>query len=161
MATLYGTVARLQVGPDGRLEAAHAAPDFFARASADAASLEVELDAGTTAVYHRVAADAVLPDGLEGVYANDEIAATWTIRRDGGALTLRVDGPHVRSGRWEIAAIEGDMIRILPPARLYRSWIDARVQRDEAGAVVGLAVNGGRARRLSFARLDTQTGTAA
>src|SRR5260370_30096789 len=46
MATTYGNVARLHLGPDGRLEAAHVAPDFFATLSDDAGNLEVELDAG-------------------------------------------------------------------------------------------------------------------
>jgi D-aminopeptidase len=156
MATIYGNVVRLHVGPDGRLEAAHVAPDFFATLSDDAGNLEVELDAGATATYQRIAPGATLPADLPGVYANDEIAATWTIAEtsgETGTMTVQVAGPHVRSGPWEIEPVEGDVVRIFPPARLYRSWLDVRVQRDSGGKITDLAVNGGRARLLVFARV--------
>jgi hypothetical protein len=134
------------------LEAAHSAADFVAAPASDGHSMDVQLDAGTRAVYHRVAADAVLPADLVGTYGNDEIAATWRIAEEAGEMVVRVAGPHVRSGPWAIEPIEGDVIRIYPPATQYRSWLDARVQRDAAGAVSGLAVNGGRARLLVFDR---------
>jgi D-aminopeptidase len=152
VATLYGNANRLEPAADGRLEAAHSAADFVAAPASDGHSMDVQLDAGTRAVYHRVAADAVLPADLVGTYGNDEIAATWRIAEEAGEMVVRVAGPHVRSGPWAIEPIEGDVIRIYPPATQYRSWLDARVQRDAAGAVSGLAVNGGRARLLVFDR---------
>lgn len=152
VATLYGNANRLIPTADGRFEAAHSAADFIATPSEDRHSIAVELDAGTLATYHRVAADAVLPSDLAGSYGNDEIAAIWTIAEEGDAMTVRVAGPHVRSGPWPIEPIEGDVIRIYPPGTQYRSWLDVRVRRDVAGAVSGLAVNGGRARLLVFDR---------
>ncbi len=153
-ATLYGNVSRLHVGPDGRLEAAHAAPDFFAALSPDGKTLDVELDAGIHARYHRIETNATLPDDLPGRYGNDEIAAIWNITTtQAGGMVLHVAGPHVNAGPWEITAVEGDVIRVLPPRSAYRSWIDVRVQRDGAGHVTGLAVTGSRARLLVFARL--------
>ena len=154
-ATLYGNVSRLQTGPDGRLEAAHAAPDFLATLSPDAKTLDVELDAGTRATYHRVDPAASLPADLAGRYANDEIAAVWTIAPAPDGMALHVAGPHVNAGPWEIAPVEGDVIRLLPPRSLYRSWVDLRALRDAAGHITGLAVTGGRARLLVFDRLPT------
>ncbi len=157
VATTYGNAVRLIPGPDGRLEAAHAAPDFFAILSPDGSTLAVELDAGAQAVYHRLAPDALLPPGLPGTYRNDEIAATWTVTETetdtGPVMTVRAAGPHVTSAAWPIEPVEGDVIRILPPGRLYRNWLDVRVRRDAGGRVTGLAVNGGRARLLVFDRV--------
>ena len=76
------------------------------------------------------------------------IAAT-----DTGA-ELRVAGPLLAaSGPWEIEPIEGDCIRIYTPLTLFRGWVDARVQRDGAGTVTGLHVDGGRVKGLVFTRL--------
>ena len=146
MATLYGNGTQLRLGPDGRLEATHPAPDFFATLPTDKDRLDIELDAGTAATYHRVAPGAALPPDLPGTYANDDIAATWTIAEEAGSMVVRVAGPHVKAGPWSMEPVEGDIIRIYPPARVYRSWLDVRVQRNGDGRITGLAVNGGRAR---------------
>ena len=40
------------------------------------------------------------------------------------------------------------------PGVLFQSWFDARLERNGAGRVTGLAVNGGRTRGQVFKRSD-------
>jgi D-aminopeptidase len=151
----HGVPFRLAATADGRLAASRSAPDFAASLSADGATLTVEFDAGVTATYRRVAAGAVLPADLPGVYASADIAAAWIFSRCGEAMSVRVAGPVLaKSGPWEVEPIEGDCIRVFPPGGLYKTWLDVRVLRDPAGAVAGLEVNGGRAWHLTFGRVE-------
>ena len=99
--------------------------------------------------YHRVVPEGGLPAGLAGRYRSEEIGADWTI---GDEPALRVDGPRMKAGPWEILPVEGDILRIMVPGSLFRSWLDTRVLRDAGGAVAGLEINGGRARGVRFAR---------
>ena len=150
----HGSAFRLAATPDGRLAASHSAPDFAASLSADGSTLTVEADAGAITTYRRVTTGTTLPADLPGTYANPDIAATWTVFETDGKLSVRVSGPLlVKSGPWQVEPIEGDCIRIFPPAGLYQMWLDVRILRDPAGAVAGLAVTGGRARRLTFGRM--------
>jgi hypothetical protein len=150
----HGISFRLAATADGRLAASRSAPDFAASLSADGATLVVEFDAGVTATYRRIAAGAVLPADLPGVYASPDIAATWIFFQCGEAMSVRVAGPLLaKSTPWEVEPIEADCIRVFPPGGLYKTWLDVRVLRDPTGAVAGLEVNGGRARHLTFARV--------
>lgn len=138
---------------DGRLAAANAGRDFTLRLSADGETMDIELDAGTTATYHRVAPDAGLPPDLPGTYRSDEMAATWTITAHPAGMNLTIAGPHANAGPWPLEGIEGDIFRVWTPGALYRSWLDARLVRDEAGAVTGLLTNGNRVKNLSFHKI--------
>ncbi len=150
----HGLPFRLKAAPDGRLAASRSAPDFTASLSPDGVTLTVEADAGVITTFHRVTADAVLPADLPGVYASPDIAATWTFAQGDEGMTVQVSGPLLASSApWDVEPIEGDCIRVFPPGRLERTWLDARVLRDPAGAVAGLEVNGGRARRLTYSRV--------
>ena len=135
---------------DGRLAAASAGRDFSLRLSADGQTMDIELDATTTATYHRVAPDAPLPPDLPGTYRSAEMAATWTITADADRMDLTIAGPLANAGPWPLEGIEGDIIRVWTPGALYRSWLDARLVRDEAGTPTGLLVNGNRVKNLSF-----------
>ena len=115
--------------------------------------MDIELDAGTTATYHRVAPDAGLPPDLPGTYRSDEMAATWTITAHPAGMNLTIAGPHANAGPWPLEGIEGDIFRVWTPGALYRSWLDARLVRDEAGAVTGLLTNGNRVKNLSFHKI--------
>ncbi len=154
MGNANGVPFRLKASEDGRLVASRSVADFSAALSADGERLEAELDAGVTATYHRLTAPASLPEGLEGVYGNVELAATWTIAAAEAGLVVRVAGPLIADRSWEVEPIEGDVIRIYQPGTLFRSWVDVRVLRDGGGKVVGLHVNGGRARELQLARVE-------
>ena len=110
---------------DGRLAAANAGRDFTLRLSADGETMDIELDAGTTATYHRVAPDAGLPPDLPGTYRSDEMAATWTITAHPAGMNLTIAGPHANAGPWPLEGIEGDIFRVWTPGALYRSWLDA------------------------------------
>ena len=136
---------------DGRLSAANAGRDFTFRLSADGDSMEIELDAGTTATYRRVTPGAALPADLPGTYRSDEMAATWTIAADN---TLSIAGPYAKAGPWPLEGIEGDIFRVWTPGALYRSWLDARVVRNAEGKVTGLLTNGNRVKNLAFTRLE-------
>jgi hypothetical protein len=67
-------------------------------------------------------------------------------------MTIHVAGPLLIAARWEIAAIEGDFIRIVSPTPLFRAWLDGRVLRDAGGRISGLHIDGGRVRNLFFAK---------
>ncbi len=158
MGCTHGVSFRLVATEDGRLAASRSVPDFTASLSADGDTLTVEADAGVTSSFRRVTADAVLPADLPGVYESTDIAATWTFSKSGEAVTLGVAGPLLtKSVAWEVEPIEGDCIRVFPPGRLDRVWIDARILRDPAGTVAGLAVNGNRVRHVTFARVESKT----
>lgn len=147
-ATTNGTATSLVPTADGRLASSRGSGDFTLRAMGEA--IEVERDAGVMETLHRVAPGAALPADLAGRYTNVDTAATWTIEAAG----VRVSGPLMSAGPWEVAPVEGDHIRIYTPITLYRGWLDVQVARDAAGRVTGLQVDGGRVRGLVFKRVD-------
>lgn len=116
--------------------------------------LAVERDAGVREVLHRVVAGAALPADLPGRYVNPDVAATWTIVEGDRGMTLRVAGPLVAAGPWQIEPVEGEVIRLFTPMTLFRAWLDARVLRDSAGEVTGLVVDGGRVKGLVFNKIS-------
>jgi D-aminopeptidase len=134
---------------DGGLATSRGSADFTMRLTAGDV-LDVERDAGIHETLHRVADGATLPRDLPGRYDNADVAATWTIAATDGRMALQVAGPLLSAGPWEIEPIEGDFIRIVTPMTLYRAWLDVRVQRDAAGRITGLLVDGGRVRNVTF-----------
>lgn len=140
----FGAPGPLTPMPDGRMAAARSAPDFTCRLIEDGAAIEVEEDAGIIRRWERVQDDAPLPTDLDGTYISDEMAATWTIT----GANLRVDGPVARGATWELEPLAPDLVRVLVPGSLMRSWMDAKIMRDARGGVTGLLVNGGRVKRL-------------
>ena len=138
---------------DGRLAVANAGRDFTFRLSADGETMDIELDAGTTATYQRITPGAGLPPDLPGTYRSEDMAATWTITAHPGGMDLTIAGPHANAGPWPLEAIQGDIIRVWTPGALYRSWLDARLVRDANGAPTGLLTNGNRVKNLSFRKL--------
>ena len=133
---------------DGRLATSRGSADFTMWLSSDD-TLDVERDAGVRETLHRVAPGAVLPPDLAGSYRNADCAATWTI----AGAALRIAGPLLSAGPWEIEPIEGDFFRAYTPMTLYRGWLDCRVLRDASGRVAGLRADGGRVKGLVFQRL--------
>ena len=151
-ATHHGLPTPLVPTDDGRLATSRGSGDLTLRLTPD--GLEVERDAGVHETLHRVEEGARLPSGLPGRYANVDTAATWTITATDTGAELRVAGPLlIGNGPWEIAPIEGDCIRIYTPMGLYRAWLDTVVQRDDAGRITGLHVDGGRVKGLVFSRV--------
>jgi D-aminopeptidase len=148
--TTYGVPFVAGATEDGRLGNRTYSTPFTFRLLGSGDELEVEQDAGTVVVYHRAAEVAALPEGLSGRYVNDDMAASWTI--DGTLVT--VAGPLRVGTRWSIEPVEGDVIRVVAPTVLYAAWLDGRVLREGSGRITGLAVDGGRARRLVFRRVD-------
>ena len=151
-ATMNGVPFALAATADGRLAARRGVFPFVLKPAADG-TLEIELDAGAMATFHRVAAAAGMPPGLAGRYACAELGAAWTIDMDAaGKASVRVAGPMTNAGPWDAEPVDGDILRIHVPGVLFRSWFDARAQRDGAGRVTGLLVNSARARGQVFAR---------
>jgi CubicO group peptidase (beta-lactamase class C family) len=150
-ANTNGTATWLVSTADGRLATSRGSGDLTLRIENDV--VELERDAGVRATLHRVAPGAVLPADLAGRYTNADTAATWTISVTDTGADVRIAGPLVQAGPWEIAPIESDHIRIYTPITLFRGWLDATVQRDGAGKITGLRVDGGRVKGLEFTRL--------
>ena len=123
----------------------------FAAAMGDV-TLEVDLDAGVIGLWQRVPSGAALPDDLPGTYVSDEMAAHWTITRDGDGMSLRAQGPVVRGPAWRIEPITAEDMRVHIPATVARSWLDVRIRRDASGAISELVVHGGRVKSVRYAR---------
>ena len=149
-ATTHGITFPLVPTADGRLATSRGSGDFTIRLLSDDA-VEVERDAGIRETLHRITTDA-LPDDLPGRYSNPEIAATWTITRGANGMTVHVAGPLRAGAIWDIEPIERDCIRIVTPSNLFRVWLDVRILRDGHATIMGLHVDGGRARKLVFAK---------
>jgi CubicO group peptidase (beta-lactamase class C family) len=115
-------------------------------------TLTVERDAGVRETLHRVAPRAELPIDLPGRYSNPDCATDWTIASTEAGMVLHVDGPLRVGSTCEIEAVEDDFIRVITPMTLFRAWLDVRVVRDAERRIVGLNVDGGRARNLRFTR---------
>ena len=150
--TTYGLSFVPSVQPDGRLGTIRGMAAFALR-PVDSGTLEVEMDAGHTATYHRIPNGAALPDGLAGAYRSDEIAATWTLADGASGLQVTARGPVMSGGPWRIEAMEGDVIRIHVPDILFPSWLDATVLRGGTGAVEALSVSSGRVKDVLFRRV--------
>jgi CubicO group peptidase (beta-lactamase class C family) len=151
-----GQLFTFRAEPDGRLAARRAAEDWTMRLAPDGDTLEVELDVGTPATYHRIAAGAAPPADLPGRYRSPEMDAVWNIIPDAAsetdAMQVHVAGLLANAGPWPVEGIEGDICRIHMPNTLFRGWADARVVRDAAGRITGLLLHTGRVKQLDFVR---------
>jgi D-aminopeptidase len=150
-ANTNGTTTWLVATAEGLLATSRGSGDLTLRVEGNVMALE--RDAGVRATLHRAAAVAVLPPDLAGRYANADTAATWAITATDVGAELRIAGPLVQAGPWDIAPVEGDHIRIYTPITLYRGWLDTTVRRDAGGKITGLHVDGGRVKGLVFTRL--------
>jgi len=152
-ASINGVTTWLMPTEEGRLTTSRGSGDFAMRLTRD--GLRVDRDAGYAETLHRVTPDAGLPADLPGRYANADMAATWTIAGTETDAELRIAGPLLNNvGPWQIEPVQGDCFRICTPLTLFRGWVDARMQRDGAGHVTGIAIEGGRVKGLVFARQD-------
>jgi D-aminopeptidase len=136
---------------DGGLTTSRGSADFTMWLTPDD-TLTVERDAGVRETLHRVSEAAELPMDLPGRYSNPDCATDWTIASTDAGMTLRVDGPLRIGSTCEIEAVEDDFIRVITPMTLFRAWLDVRVVRDAESRIVGLNVDGSRARNLRFTR---------
>ena len=148
----YGLPFEPSVHADGRIGTVRGMAPFALHAM-DGNAIAVELDAGHTATYRRVADGAALPDGLAGTYRSDEMAAAWVISGGETGLHVTARGPVVSAGPWRMEALEGDVVRIHVPNILFASWLDARVLRDGAGEISGLSVSEGRVKSVLYRRV--------
>jgi CubicO group peptidase (beta-lactamase class C family) len=147
--TSWGAVVHPEPAADGRLAVTHGTILLAIRPiSADA--LEIEQDAGHTATWRRVAADASLPKDLSGSYESPEMASVWTFDSGADGVRVRVDGPLLRGTTWAVEPVEGDVFRVLVPGILARAWFDVRLRRDAGGKVIGLQVNSSRLRNVIY-----------
>ena len=134
---------------DGRFASLHGSSVFAVRQmSAD--TIEVEQDAATIGLWHRVPTSASLPDGLLGQYRSDEMATEWTVLQQDGKTWIRASGPVSTGPLWELEPIDADLFRVHTPGALFRGWLDVRAVRD-GGRVVAVLASGARAKRVQFA----------
>ena len=150
-ANMHGTAFALKSMADGRWTAWRGAFPFALRDKGT--TLEVETDAGETSTFHRLDSAAKLPADLPGRYVSHEIGAVWHIAAStDGRMTVEVQGPLHHVHGWEVAPIDGDVVRVYTPGIASRVWLDVRAEREGVGRISGLRVHGGRARHLVFAR---------
>lgn len=150
--TMGGATVRPLPLEDGRLGVTHGTILLALRPLTDG-TLEIEQDAGHTAVWHRVDAKPSLPDGLAGTYGSEEMAARWTIAVTGEDARVTIDGPVARGTVWALEPVEGDVLRLIVPSLLGKAWHDVRVVRGEGGQVTGLSVTTNRLRGVQYQRL--------
>ncbi|WP_376093618.1 serine hydrolase domain-containing protein [Roseomonas sp. CCTCC AB2023176] len=139
---LNGLTVSAEAMEDGRLASPRSSSVFFVRAAGPDA-VEVEQDAGTIGIWHRAPAGAALPEDLPGAYRSDEMATTWTLTEEAGAMSVRAAGPVVNGPAWEVDAIAPDLLRLQIPGALFRAWLDVRVLR-ESGRITALEARGAR-----------------
>lgn len=147
--TTNGLPAVAEATEDGRICVPRSSSVFFLRAAGPDA-VEVELDAGTIATWHRTPASPVLPADLPGTYVSEEMATRWVISRDGEGMVARAYGPIIRGGVWRIEPISSDDVRVHVPGTLMRAWLDVRAVRNAAGRIEALVVNGGRVKAARY-----------
>jgi hypothetical protein len=150
--TTNGLPATAEATEDGRLGVPRSGVPITVRPAGPDA-VEVDQDAGVIGLWQRVAPGAVLPDDLPGTYLSDEMAARWTITREGDGMIVRSHGPVVRGPGWPVEAITAQDVRVHIPATIARSWLDVRVERGADGAIRALNVHGGRVKAVRYARL--------
>lgn len=143
-----GVPAAAEAIGDGWFAAARSLAVFAVRATED--GLEVEQDAGVSGTWRRAPGGAALPDGLAGRYRSGEMAAEWTLAAADGRVRVQARGPVATGPAWDIEAVDGALFRVWTPGPLFRGWFDVRVCPDDGG----LEVNGGRAKRVRYARVD-------
>lgn len=146
-----GLAAVAEATEDGRLGVPRSGVPITVRGAGPDA-VEVERDAGVTGIWRRVPSGATLPADLPGTYVSDEMAARWTIARDGTGMSVCAHGPVVRGPAWPVEPITAEDVRVHIPATVARAWLDVRVQRDAAGAISALIVHGGRVKSVRYAR---------
>lgn len=134
---------------DGRLCVPRGSSVFTVRAAGPDA-VEVELDAGSKAIWMRTPAAPRLPDDLPGTYVSEEMATRWVITREGEGMIARAHGPVIRGAVWPIEAIGSDDVRVHVPGTLMRGWLDVRAERDAGGRIEALVVNGGRVKAARY-----------
>jgi hypothetical protein len=118
-------------------------------------TLVVERDAGVRETLHRVTPEGRLPVDLPGRYHNADVAATWTVSATETGAVVHIEGPLRVGDAWSIEPVEGDFIRVHPPAGPFPAWLDGHVLRDAAGRITALRIDGGRVKGLIFER-DSQ-----
>jgi CubicO group peptidase (beta-lactamase class C family) len=136
---------------DGRICVPRSSSVFTVRAAGSDA-VEVELDAGHVALWQRTPSAPDLPEDLPGTYLSEEMATRWVITKEPDGMVARAYGPVIRGASWQIEAIGPDDVRLHVPGTLMRGWLDVRVERDQAGAIAALVVNGGRVKAARYAR---------
>jgi CubicO group peptidase (beta-lactamase class C family) len=151
--TTNGMTVTAEAMEDGRLASPRGSSVFALRAAGPDA-IEVEQDAGTIGLWHRVAPGQSLPEGLPGSYHSAEMETTWTVTEAGGKTWIRASGPVVTGPLWEVEPVQGDVMRLHVPGTLFRGWLDIRVLRENV-EVVGLEANGGRVKRVRYDREAT------
>jgi CubicO group peptidase (beta-lactamase class C family) len=151
--TSYGQAVMAEATDDGWLAVPRSSTVLAVRA-AGAAAVEVRQDAGVVSLWHRAAEGSALPDDLPGTYASDEMDTRWQIicGAVGGAMMLRATGPVVRGAVWPLEAVTERDARAHIPGTLWRMWFDLRIEREPGGRIIGLTVNGGRAKAVRFLR---------
>jgi CubicO group peptidase (beta-lactamase class C family) len=145
----YGVEMKLRELKDGQWGIAGGTTPIVLRLRSDGL-LEMEEDAGIVAVYHAADGAASLPEGLSGVYVNEDTAARWII----SGTTMEVTGPLVDMAIFSLEPTEGDLFRVIVPTYRQSAWFDARVRRDHRNNVVALEVNGARVRNLVFTQVE-------
>jgi len=146
MARQHGVAFPLGPRPDGWLHALRGGFRFAIERAA--AGLVLHGDAGHSEALRPLPART--PLDYAGRFRCEDVAATWIVA-DG---RWSVDGPLAKAGPFMAEGLNADQARFHVPGALYDAWWDVTLERDSAGAVAALLVNGARARGLRFERMD-------
>ncbi len=141
---------------DGWLAADRGSFEFAVRLPAVDDTLDVALGAGRVLPFRRLAYRDRPPADLPGRYHARDCDATWTIppaSPDGG-LAVHVAGPLVTGGApWPVRGVATDLVEIETPSPWLATTQLARIERNAAGDITGLAVSSGRIKQMKFARV--------
>lgn len=155
IASQWGVDFQLVRGADGSWTPLRGAYEF--RMSAPSSdSLQVEVGAGRSLQFARLAVRPSLPDGLSGDYVCAHNSAHWRIEPAPdatGGLQVSISGPLLSDGgAWTMQGVQGDVVEALGQSYWLKSSQLLRFERDAAGAVTHLLVDTGRVKNLRFDR---------
>jgi hypothetical protein len=116
-------------------------------------SLQLDLGAGRSARLHKLQQQrAPLPADLPGEFVCSDVASRWCIEADG---RLWVDGPIVRTQQaWRLRGLGMDWVELQCPGYWITPSLLLKLERDAAGRVMALRVDGARVKGLRFLRKE-------
>ena len=155
IATQWGMPFQLTPAADGSWVPLRGAYEFRLWLRS-AELLEVEVGAGLTQRFTRLAARPALPADLAGSYRCEHNGVQWVIAAtpsDEAGLQVRISGPVLADGGlWTLRGLSSEVVELQGQLYWMKSSQLLRPQRDAQGRVTGLLVDTSRVRNLLLQR---------
>lgn len=116
--------------------------------------VKVDLGAGRTPTFKKLAKRDTVPAGIVGTYMSADSGAVWTVHKSGGGYVVDVSGPLIASGpAWKIDGIDADTVEITSPPGWITATQLAHLEKEKGGKIAALVVSTGRIKKMRFERI--------